>query len=229
MAIEHSAEPLRLSPIELDRHEQLRVRLDKLTWELAENRKRLEKNQLQQSELKSYLNLAPEVSDALKTLSCELFEQDLRVLEEKMSIALQEVLKQPIQFRATTGFKGNVASVDFAVERAGHQEDLKRGQGGSVHNILSVGLRMFALTSLDSQNHRGFLMLDEQDCWLQPELVPKLVKIVHQASRELGYQVIMISHHDLHRFENYADRIYRFEPNKSSVRLIRSDAVDPNH
>ena len=79
-------------------------------------------------------------------------------------------------------------------------------------NILSVGLRMFALTTLEKSEHRRFLVLDEQDCWIRPDLVPRLVKIVHQAGKALGLQVLMISHHDVSLFERYADRIYELIP-----------------
>jgi hypothetical protein len=68
----------------------------------------------------------------------------------------------------------------------GRPEDIMKGQGGSVVNVLSVGLRMFALTTLDSASHRRFLVLDEQDCWLRPDLVPRLVRIVHEAGKALG-------------------------------------------
>ena len=64
-------------------------------------------------------------------------------------------------------------------------------------------------------------MLDEQDCWLQPELVPHLVRIVHQAGRELGFQVIMVSHHDRSLFDRYADRIFQFTPDGDAVRVRR--------
>ena len=198
--------------------EQLRGRLNRLAWQLAEKQKQLKTVQQQSGRLQHYVDLAPEVSEALKALSSELFEQDLRLLEEKLTIALNEVLKQPIRFRATPGFKGNVATVEFSIQRNGHQEDIRRGQGGSVHNVLSVGLRMFALTTLDPGNHRPVLVLDEQDCWLRPDLVPHLVNIVHQAGKELGYQVILISHHDLDLFEQYADRIYRLVPDGDTVK-----------
>jgi ABC-type branched-subunit amino acid transport system ATPase component len=82
---------------------------------------------------------------------------------------------------------------------------------------------MFALATLDEAVHRRFLVLDEQDCWLRPDLVPRLVKIVHEAGQALGFQVLMISHHDVALFERYADRIYQFEPDGErgvSVRLI---------
>jgi predicted ATPase len=71
---------------------------------------------------------------------------------------------------------------------------------------------LFALTTLDERNHRRFLALDEQDCWLQPKLVPRLVKIVHEAGHALGFQVLMISHHDADYFKQYADKIYRLFP-----------------
>ncbi len=76
---------------------------------------------------------------------------------------------------------------------------------------------MFALATLDPEKHRPFLVLDEQDCWLQPALVPKLVKIIHDASRALGFQVMLISHHDPAHFAAYADRIYRFALSPSGV------------
>jgi hypothetical protein len=56
------------------------------------------------------------------------------------------------------------------------------------------------------------ISLDEQDCWPRPDLVPNLVKMVRDAGRALGFQVLMISHHDVSIFERYADKIYQFSP-----------------
>jgi hypothetical protein len=149
----------------------------------------------------------------------------LDIIEQKLTLALQEVLEQPIQLKAGVQWKRNSAAVDFWIERGGNREDILKGQGGSVTNILSVGLRMFALTTLDERQHRRFLVLDEQDCWLRPDLVPRLVKIVHDAGKALGFQVLMISHHDASAFAQYADRIYRLTPradNDVSVSLVES-------
>jgi ABC-type glutathione transport system ATPase component len=170
------------------------------------------------TKLRAYLNIAGKVGDALEVLSQQLFEQLLKVIQEKLTIALQEVLDQPICFKAQAEWKRNAASVQFWIERNGQPEDIMKGQGGSVANILSVGLRMFALTTLDESIHQRFLVLDEQDCWIRPDLVPRLVKIVHDAGKALGFQVLMISHHELGTFAQYADRIYRFEPDGDGVR-----------
>jgi hypothetical protein len=173
--------------------------------------------------LNAYLGIADKVTAALEQLSQQLFRQLLEVVEEKLTIALQEILDQPISFHAEADFKRGAATVEFWIERDGNREDVLRGQGGSVANILSVGLRLFALTTLDEAQHRRFLVLDEQDCWLRPDLVPKLVKIVHDAGKALGFQVLMISHHDISIFEQYADRIYQCVPvggGRVEVRLV---------
>ena len=168
---------------------------------------------------------------ALEQLGDQLFRQLLSVVEDKLTIALQEILEQPIKFRAEADFKRKAATVEFSIERDGNQEDILRGQGGSVANILSVGLRLFALTTLDEQHHRRFLVLDEQDCWLRPDLVPRLVKIVHDAGKALGFQVLMISHHDVATFDRFAEKIYQFIPRGSDgveVREIAAQAPVPD-
>ena len=162
--------------------------------------------------IRKYLSVAERVTTALETLSQQLFREVLGVVEEKLTIALQEILEQPIQLRAKVDWLRGAAAVDFWIERDGNREDIMRGQGGSVANILSVGLRMFALATLDEKSHRRFLVLDEQDCWLRPDLVPRLIKIVHDAGKALGFQVLLISHHDAESFRQYADRVYRLLP-----------------
>jgi ABC-type glutathione transport system ATPase component len=173
-------------------------------------------------ETRGFLRVADAVGEALKALSERLFERTIGLLEEKLTIALQEVLDQPIAFRVERSTKRGAASIEFFVEREGLREDILKGQGGSVANILSVGLRMFALTSLDPRQHAPFLVLDEQDCWLRPGLVPRLVKIVHLAGRELGFQVLMISHHHHSVFEQYADTVLRLEPHPDGVRVVEA-------
>ncbi len=197
----------------------LRKRVDGLLRDLSRSRTDLGRRQRELADVRSYLGLAPQVEEALKYLSQQLFDRVVGLLQDKLTIALQEVLEQPIRLKAQTDFKRGGASVEFCIEREGRHEDIMKGQGGSVTNILSIGLRMFALTALDPKHHRRFLVLDEQDCWLRPDLVPRLVKIIHDAGRALGFQVLLISHHDTDLFERYADRIYRFSPHADGVKV----------
>ena len=202
---------------ELKSPAELRKRADRVVWRREQINRDLKQADRELEVLQEYLGIADQVTEALDSLSQKLFEEVLGMLQDKLTIALQEVLEQPIKFKASASFKRGAASVDFSIDRDGNTEDVNRGQGGSVQNVLSVGLRIFALARLDADDHRRFLVLDEQDCWLRPELVPRLVNIVHRAAKELGFQVIMISHHDVGLFEKYADKIYRFTPNDGTV------------
>jgi len=191
---------------------EIAERARRLLWQRDEREKRKGENHKEQEKQQSYIGVADRVSSALEQLNRQLFSELLELVEQKLTIALQEVLDQPITFHAAVDFKRGMSSVRFWIEREGNEEDAYRGQGGSVANVLSVGLRMFALTTQSEQEHRRLLVLDEQDCWLRPDLVPALVKIVHDAGRALGFQVIMISHHEISVFERYADKIYEFVP-----------------
>jgi len=209
--------------------EKLRKRLERLSWQRDELTEKAKRVAARLKDLDSHLEIAADVSEALEHLGKELFEEVLGLMEEKLSRAIEEVLDQPIRFKSEATFKGGTAHVGFSVERDGNKEDVQRGQGGSVQNILSVGLRMFALANLDATEHRRFLVLDEQDCWLRPELVPRLVNIVHQAARELEFQVIMISHHDIGLFEKYADKVYRLNPSREGVEISEINAPPTEH
>ena len=161
------------------------------------------------------------MSSALEVLSGQLFQRTLDLIQKNLTIALQEVLEQPIHLKATADWKRGAATVEFWIERDGNREDIMKGQGGSVINVLSVGLRMFALTTLDESVHRRFLVLDEQDCWIRPALVPRLVQVVRAAGKTLGFQVLMISHHDISSFERCAERVYQFRLTNSGEAEVR--------
>jgi hypothetical protein len=208
-----------------------RRRTDRLTEKREDRVKESSRLARRFDDLKTYLAIADKVTVALEKLSDQLFHQLLGIVQQKLTIALQEILEQPIRICAEADFKRGAATVEFWIERDGQKEDVLRGQGGSVANILSVGLRMFALTTLDPNQHRRFLVLDEQDCWLRPDLVPRLVKIVHQAGKALGFQVLLISHHDVALFERYADRIYQFnvvQDGSVEVSLFCEAASEPD-
>jgi hypothetical protein len=202
-----------------DKVEQLQGKRDLLRSQREDKAKKL-------GEIAAYLDIADAVDKALDKLSEQLFGRVVKILEEMLTRALQEVLEQAIVLKVNRDFKRGVATMSFHIERNGQPEDIMKGQGGSVINILSVGLRMFALKTLDPAVHRRFLVLDEQDCWLRPDLVPRLVKIVHQAGRDLGFQVLLISHHDTSAFEQYADKVYQFIPTADGVQ-VKERVVSP--
>jgi predicted ATPase len=201
----------------------LRRRVSSLEGQKALHEKRKRDLDAEREATQEYLDLSGEIDKTLKALTDNLLGMQAKVIENHLTLALQEVLEQPVRLVTERDVKRGRMNLLFAIERDGQREDIMKGQGGSVANILSVGLRLFALTSLGSQAHRRFLVLDEQDCWLRPDLVPRFVKIVHDAGRALGYQILMISHHREETFTSYADRIFRLQPAADGVEVTVSE------
>jgi hypothetical protein len=167
-----------------------------------------------------HLEIAEAVTAALETLSADLFARVTEAIETQLTAAVQDVLGQPLRVRAKReGVKRGVAALRFVIERDGEEEDILRGQGGSVANVLSVSLRLLAIKTLNADEHRPFLVLDEQDCWLRPDLIDRFARLISDAGRVLGVQTLVISHHQRSAFERYADRIYQFVPSPSGVQV----------
>ncbi|WP_320171450.1 hypothetical protein [Maridesulfovibrio sp.] len=163
-----------------------------------------------------FLQLAPLAAERLEELSTALFGELLRELETNLTHAIREILGQDREVRAVPSIRDKKLQVDFQILNQGGEEDIMVGQGGSVCNILSVGLRLIALSRLNPEEHRPFLVLDEQDCWLRPGLVPRFMDLIGTIARKLDFQVLVISHHPLELFAESADRILALEPDREN-------------
>lgn len=175
----------------------------------------------------AFLELAPRAEGLLDTLAQNLFGAVLDEIEASLSQAIAEILGQDRRVKSVRDTKAGRLTIHLHVEQDGKTEDILRGQGGSVANILSVSLRLIALSQLDPARHRPFLVLDEQDCWLKPELVPRFMKLVAQIAERLGLQVLVISHHPLDLFAEQAERVYALAPSREDgvvVRLVKGEA-----
>jgi hypothetical protein len=176
--------------------------------------------------VEEFLAVEPRISARLDYLSQHLFGDILTEVERNLSFALKEILEQDLKVVTTREVKKGKINITFAIERDGQCEDILTGQGGSVCNIISVGLRLIALSQLPEQDHRRFLILDEQDCWLRPDLVPRLMRIIHTIAQKLNFQILVISHHDVNLFREYADSIYRLSPAPQAGDGVRVELIE---
>lgn len=167
------------------------------------------------ADIRGFLGLAPLAVTRMEELSSALFFEILDEIESNLTHAIREVLGQDRTVSSIREVKGNRLTVHFQIHGADDPEqveDILTGQGGSVANILSVGLRLIALSQLDEHRHRPFLVLDEQDCWLRPALVPVFMKLISRIAERLGLQLLVISHHPLDLFAGAAQRILMLRP-----------------
>jgi hypothetical protein len=162
----------------------------------------------------AFLGMAPGVAARLEELTKELFGEVLDEIETDLTHAVREILGQDRTVVTRREVKGNRLFIEFEMEQDGRTEDILTGQGGSVCNILSVGLRLIALSQLDPAAHRPFLVLDEQDCWLRPDLVPGFVRLISDIADRLDLQVLYISHHPVDHFADRARRVFALRPGR---------------
>lgn len=174
--------------------------------------------------VQEFLVLAPKARDTLEELSKTLFGKILDEVELNLTHAVREILGQDRVVTTEREVKNNRLQIHFQIQNSGNDaeiEDIMTGQGGSVCNILSVGLRLIALSQLPEQQHRPFLVLDEQDCWLKPALIPKFMKLINEIADKLGLQLLVISHHPLDLFAGAADRIFELRPDKEHGATVK--------
>ena len=176
------------------------------------------------AESQDFLVLAPKARDTLEELSTALFGKILDEVEANLTHAIREILGQDRVVATQREVRNNRLQIHFQIYNQGNEdeiEDIMTGQGGSVCNILSVGLRLIALSQLPEQNHRPFLVLDEQDCWLKPALIPKFMKLISEIAKRLKLQLLIISHHPLDLFAETADRIYELRPDRELGAVVK--------
>jgi hypothetical protein len=207
----------------------VRRRFDSLRWKQQSLKEALRRNQESINELDAFLTIQPQVAERLDALSASLFGNILEEIEINLTYALREILGQNLRVVSQREVKNRKMHVTFSIERDGQPEDILSGQGGSVCNVISVGLRLIALSQLDERQHRRFLVLDEQDCWLRPDLVPHFMAIIHTIAHKLNFQVLVISHHDVDLFRTHADRIYRISPASRGDDGVVLQATAPPH
>lgn len=204
----------------------LREHFQELRWQERKLAEQLQANRTKLAEMDDFLTQAPRIADRLDQLSQHLFGDILDEVERNLSLALREILEQDLRVVTTREVKKGKVNITFGIERQGKREDILTGQGGSVCNIISVGLRLIALSQLHEKDHRRFLILDEQDCWLRPDLVPRLMRIIHTIAHKLQFQTLVISHHDVSLFREYADRIYRILPPAKEEEGVKVESIE---
>lgn len=154
---------------------------------------------------KTRIDYDPDVKILLDILQQHEHEKSVGAYERLLSALLQDVLPGNREVIMSLSTERSVSSLNISTRKNNNPpEDPYSGNGGSVSNILSVGLRLIALIR---SGKRRFLVLDESDCWIKPLFVPKFANVIKEMSHKMGLQVLMISHHDDMYFEDIPHKL----------------------
>ncbi len=178
---------------------------------------------------KRWLNKQPEFLKFLQQLQDILHQKNIGAFSQLLSYFVKDVLKKEKDIILELSTYHNLPALKIEASNDGCRENIVEGNGGSIANIVSTGLRLIALSRL---SHRKFIILDEPDCWLKKEHVPAFAKIIGEISQKLKIQTIMISHHSWEYFKDHARVIELKTDGKNLYSEIVHDnpvSVDSNH
>jgi predicted ATPase len=154
-----------------------------------------------------YLEYKDQVLDVLNVAQYEIQAKTQDTIAALLTQLIREVVPgKEDRVILEQGLKANKNTLEFVVESAdGKRENIYLDKGGSIQNIISMGLRFVMLSRT---RNRRILCLDESDCWLSTKYIPGFAKIMSDLSARLGVQVIYISHHNPAAFDGLARRIH---------------------
>jgi DNA repair exonuclease SbcCD ATPase subunit len=183
---------------------------------LGDMRMRYESLALSVGQAKTRVEIEPEVMGVMEELQRREHERAVGAYEELLTLFMRDVLPGHRDVVMDLRTERSLPALDVYLRKGEGMplEDALSGTGGSVTNILSAGLRFISLVR---SGRRPFLVLDEPDCWIKPELAPKFAAVVQSVAEQLGVQVLMISHHDEQMFETLLPHRLRLEKNGSQL------------
>lgn len=152
-------------------------------------------------EAKIWLQKQPDYLNFLKQLQEILHQKNIGAFSELLSYFVKDVLQKDTKtINLELYTYHNLPALRIEALNNGQPESIIEGNGGSIANIVSTGLRLIALSRMQQ---RQFIVLDEPDCWLQPEHISLFAKIIGEISQKLRIQTIIISHHHWSYFKDY--------------------------
>lgn len=160
------------------------------------------------------LSLKDQVDSAMLALQERNHRRMVGMYESLLTEINREVIGGEKIVKLELYTHGGRPSMDIYMENNGNPESIMQGSGGAVANVISVGLRFIALSRID---RRKFIVLDEADCWLASDRVPHFANIVSKIGQELGFQILMISHHPQAYFYEAANTIVQLSRGDESV------------
>lgn len=135
----------------------------------------------------------------LETIQTKEHQKMVGKFEKWLTSLYQDVFqeKHEIKFQLHTDY--HKTGLDIFLKKGDNLEDVFQGNGGALTNVITTGLKLISV----AVTNKNFLVLDEPDCWMRADLLPRFFNTISQFSKELGIQIVVISHHQL---KNWADK-----------------------
>lgn len=177
------------------------------------------------AELDRLLLRKDEMLATLEMLQVEAQGRKKADFEELLTSLIRDVIPDKTDsIVLTNGMRNNRASLDIDILVDGNTENVYEDKGGSISNIVAMGLRFIVLAR---NPNRRVLMFDEADCHLAREYIPAFASVLNSLANNMKIQVLYISHHPISSFEGYGRIIQLFkEDGKIYNRILGEEAIE---
>lgn len=174
--------------------EELQRSLMRLLGRLDEQERTRDQKTVMVAGARQKVALEPEVKDCLQVYQNEVYQKDIDACGKLLSALVKDVVPHGDNIALTLETRHKTMSLSVvSVDESGNPYDILRDAGGSIKNVVAMGLRAIAVCKAQL---RPLLVLDEPDHWVSSERSSLFFnKVASQLSSNLGFQVFAISHH----------------------------------
>lgn len=176
------------------------------------------------SEASNYLSRKDEMSKALTLLFNRSQQDGVKLYEELLTKLVHEIMPTNDQCERVVleqGMKRNRPTLNIKIKTSdGKIRDVSNDKGGSIQNILAIGLRFIYVATTPGRN---FIVLDEADAGLSEMHMDDFSRMMDYLSRMTGIQVLYISHHPEKYFVGKGRIHYLKRVNGKIISSIASD------
>ena len=146
-----------------------------------------------------------------------------RRVESLVTLAIRSVFDRPYRFHLEFEEVANRMQCTPVITEDDKEYMPKEDMGGGIIDIISFALRI-VLWSMESPQSRNVFILDEPFKWTGI-LIEQAGAMLKRLSKELNFQVIMISHDE--ELINICDRVWRIthDGTRSKVKLIKGRVI----
>jgi len=146
-------------------------------------------------------------------------ENMTKKVETLVTLAIRTVFDRPLTFKLIFEEKRKNVEARPVILEGGNEFSPKDDLGGGVIDIVSFALRL-VIWHISTPRRRNIFILDEPFRFTG-KLINKAGEVLQYLSKELGFQVILISHDD--ELIGFCDRVYRIHHNgvESVVKLVK--------
>lgn len=152
------------------------------------------------------LKLDAESAQAILQAVAQETQKELEYrVSELVSLAMAAVFPDPYTLKLSFEMKRGRTEAEFLFELDGETVNPKYGSGGGVKDVAALALRL-AVWSLRGGRTRPLIVLDEPFKNPSKGYRPKVAKLLKRLSRDLGLQIIMVTHDE--ELIEHADKVF---------------------